>query len=140
MPDSTLEELEGVRWGEPEFVSRLVVTCHSLRKKPVEEFSIEDLRIMIGQSIGLPHLLPRAAAVLEANPLAEGDHYPGDLLSAILQSDRSPLRERPELLQRIIAVTFQVEKLITDAAGANPHSIEAKLLSDIREFRTDTAA
>jgi hypothetical protein len=129
MPGPTLEELEGVRWGEPEFESHLVVTCHRLRKKPVDAFAVEDLRIMIGQSIGLPHLLP----------LAEGDHYPGDLLSAVLHADRSPLLEWPELLRRIIAVTFQAEKLITVEAEANPCSVEADLLREIQQFRTDVA-
>ena len=39
----TLEELEGVRWGEPESESHLVVTCHRLRKKPVDAFSVAEL-------------------------------------------------------------------------------------------------
>lgn len=39
---------------------------------------------MIGQQIALEHLVPRALDVLEANPLAEGDFYAGDLMSAVL--------------------------------------------------------
>ncbi len=30
-----------------------VITCHKLRKKQLNNFDIEDLRIMIGQNIGL---------------------------------------------------------------------------------------
>ena len=60
MAGKTLDELEGVAWGEPTFDSYLVTTCHRLRTKPVDEFSVEDLRIMIGQQIGLPHLVPLA--------------------------------------------------------------------------------
>src|SRR5262245_23579163 len=137
MSGPTLEQLEGVCWGEPEFGSHLVVTCHRLRKKPVDEFSVEDFRMMIGQSIGLPHLLPRAAIVLEADPLAEGAYYPRDLLSAVLHADRSPLCERPELLQRIIAVTDHAEKRIAVEAEANPRSAEAKLLREIQQFRSE---
>jgi hypothetical protein len=44
MPGKTLDELEGVVWGEPTFDSYLVTTCHRLRTKPVDEFSVEDLR------------------------------------------------------------------------------------------------
>jgi hypothetical protein len=140
MRGSTLEELEGVRWGEPEFESHLVVTCHRLRKKPVDAFSIEDLRIIIGQNIGLPHLLPCAATVLEANPLAQGDFYPGDLLSAVLHADQSVLRQRPELMRRIIAIIDHAVKLLTAEGDPQPRSTEAKFLREIIRFRADAAA
>lgn len=39
---------------------------------------------MIGQQIGLRFLVPVALEVLERNPLAEGDYYPGDLLASVL--------------------------------------------------------
>lgn len=60
----TIEKLEGVAWGEPEYDSNLVTTCHQLRKKPIDEFGIEDLRVMIGQNIGTKHLMPRALKLL----------------------------------------------------------------------------
>lgn len=69
----TLEELESEVWPAPDFDSHLVVTCHQLRKKPIEDFTTEDLRIMIGQNIGLQFLMPQAITVLEGNPLADGD-------------------------------------------------------------------
>ncbi|WP_136658755.1 contact-dependent growth inhibition system immunity protein [Nitratireductor sp. XY-223] len=81
----TLEELEGDDWGEAEDGSPLVQTCHALRRKPLDQFSTEDLRVMIGQDIGLYHLLPRAIDVLRENPLASGDLYEGDLLVSVLQ-------------------------------------------------------
>ncbi len=81
MAGKTLDELEHSVVKEPPFDSYLVTTCYRLRKKPIDEFTVEDLRIMVGQKIGLPHLLPLAIAVLEREPLAEGDFYPGDLLT-----------------------------------------------------------
>ncbi len=48
MSEKTLEELEGVVWDEPDSASHLVTTCHALRRKPLGDFSVEDLRIMIG--------------------------------------------------------------------------------------------
>lgn len=86
----TLEELEDEVWGEPDFHSRLVLTCHALRKKDLDRFTTEDLRIMVGQTISMPILLPRAIAVLERDPLAEGDFFPGDLLSALLRQQNRP--------------------------------------------------
>ena len=56
----TLENLENSNWGEPKFDSHLVITCHKLRKKQLKDFEIEDLRIMIGQNIGLKFLIPIA--------------------------------------------------------------------------------
>jgi CDI immunity proteins len=49
--EQTLEQLENEVWGEPEFHSHLVLTCHSLRKKPIDQFTVEDLRIMLGQDV-----------------------------------------------------------------------------------------
>jgi hypothetical protein len=81
----TLEQLEKDAWPEPEFGSHLVATCHGLRKKPVGELSVEDLRILLGQDIGSQYLLPLAKAILRADPLAEGDFFPGDLVVALLR-------------------------------------------------------
>ena len=86
----SLENLEKNNWGAiPENESYLVTTCHRLRKKQLKDFSVEDLRIMIGQGIGLKYLIPLALEVLEENILAEGNLYEGDLLETILLSDRN---------------------------------------------------
>jgi hypothetical protein len=83
-PSQTLAELEGP-WPAPQLDDTgLVKTCHELRSKPIRAFSTEDLRIMVGQRIGLRFLVPIALDVLEQDPLAEGDFYPGDLLLAVL--------------------------------------------------------
>ena len=83
----TLEELEDDYWREPEYDSHLIVTCHQLRKKKLEAFQVEDLRIMIGQNIGLKFLIPIAMEVLDKNILAQGDFYEGDLLKNVLTCD-----------------------------------------------------
>lgn len=87
----TLEELEKISWPPPppaDEASHLVLTCHALRKRPLAEFTTEDLRIMIGQSIGLEHLIPLAIERLERDLLAQGDFYEGDLLQMVLTCDR----------------------------------------------------
>lgn len=83
----SLENLEKSNWGYSDFDSHLVATCHKLRRKPLDEFTIEDLRIMIGQNIGLKFLIPLALEELYKNILAEGDLYEGDLLQAVLNSE-----------------------------------------------------
>jgi hypothetical protein len=97
----SLQELEQDHWGEPNYDSYLVATVHRLRRKALAEFTVEDFRIMIGQGIGLPFLIPLAVERLEEEPLAAGDLYPGDLLAAVLRTDRSFWLSRPEWFQRI---------------------------------------
>jgi len=79
----SVQELEGKDWGEPKFDSYLVTTIHRLRRKPLDQFTHEDLRIMIGQGVGLEFLMPLAIEVLRRDALASGDFYPGDLLAAV---------------------------------------------------------
>jgi hypothetical protein len=85
--NKSLQELEGQDWGEPNFDSHLVLTCNELRKKAIGRFEIEDLRIMIGQEIGLDYLIPLALETLEDNIFAKGDMYSGDLLDTVLRID-----------------------------------------------------
>ena len=83
----TLENLEKEVWPTAEFNSHLVTKTSKLRKVPLNEFGIEDLRIMIGQNLSLPYLVPLAIEKLKENVLAEGDLYPGDLLVAVTSTE-----------------------------------------------------
>ncbi|GHJ50947.1 hypothetical protein Nm8I071_02540 [Nonomuraea sp. TT08I-71] len=80
-------------WPDPgPDTSFLVRRCTELRRKPLAEFTVEDLRIMLGQEIGVPALLPLATEVLLRETLAEGDYYPGDLLRTVLRLQRTGLQ------------------------------------------------
>jgi hypothetical protein len=85
----TLENLEKKTWPplSPDEGSYLIKTCNSLRKKPLQDFTTEDLRIMIGQEIGLYFLMPLAIETLTNDLFAEGDMYEGDLLKNVLEID-----------------------------------------------------
>ncbi|WP_147404048.1 contact-dependent growth inhibition system immunity protein [Nocardia panacis] len=105
----TLEQVDGVIWPEPPAdATRVVKTVHALRRKPIGMFTAEDLRIMLNQREGTLALLPRTLDVLERNPLAEGDFYPGDLLTAALTVPEGEWAAHPELATRLRAV---IEKL-----------------------------
>ena len=80
----TLENLEKDYWSNPDFDSHLVSRCHELRKVKLDNFTIEDLRMMIGQQIGLDYLIPLALEVLTIDLFAEGDFFEGDLLKNVL--------------------------------------------------------
>jgi hypothetical protein len=108
---ATLDELEGVAWGPPTYDSYLVTTCHRLRTRPIGQFAVEDLRIMIGQGIGLPYLIPLALDVLERAPLAEGDYYPGDLLNAVLSVDASFWSREWEWAERAQSILHRLHEV-----------------------------
>jgi hypothetical protein len=82
----SIQQLEGEDWGDPTFHTHLVRECYRLRRVPLRDFTAENLRIMIGQNIGLEYLVPLALERLQAEPYAEGDLYPGDLLVNVLRS------------------------------------------------------
>ncbi|MEV7356966.1 contact-dependent growth inhibition system immunity protein [Kitasatospora sp. NPDC091276] len=101
-PGRSLEELERDRWpATPAYTSYLVATVHALRRRPICELTVEDMRLLIGQDVGLAHLLPMAVEVLRDNPMAEGDMYEGDLLSAVLTRSSAVWREWPELGRKL---------------------------------------
>ncbi len=80
----TLENLEKDYWDNPDYDSHLVRRCHELRKLTLDNFTTEDLRIMIGQQISLDYLIPLALEVLTVDLFAEGDFFEGDLLKNVL--------------------------------------------------------
>lgn len=123
----TLEQIEQDSWGSaPEDASRLVRTAHELRRKPIGALTVEDLRLLISQQIGLDVLVPRAIAQLRQDPLLEGDFYPGDLLVAVLKVPSSYWHQHTGLLDVMREVTRSVEEA------------DSELLADIERFLVNT--
>lgn len=123
----TLDELDPPAWSKPAFDSYLLGTCYRLRKKPVGAFTVEDLRIMIGQRIGLRWLVPLALDVLEREPLAQGDFYPGDLLTNVLKLDEVLWRTEPEWLRRI-------QRVLSSLSG--PDEVVSEAVAGFRQRTT----
>lgn len=103
----SLQDLENSDWGDaPPDATYLIATVHRLRRVPVGSLDVEDLRILIGQQVGVDVLVPIALAKLEQDPLAEGDFYPGDLLAAVLRVPQSYWTANPAqqaAIKKIIA-------------------------------------
>jgi hypothetical protein len=116
--EATLNELEGTA-PAPAFDSYLVSTIHRLRSKPLGQFMVEDLRICIGQGVGLRWLLPRAVAVLQEAPLAEGDFYPGDLLMAVLAVSSGAWAQHPGLRAQVGEAAREAVKQMRQRAEAD---------------------
>ncbi len=108
----TLEQLDGKDWGEPTYDSYLVATVHRLRRKLIAEFTVEDLRLMLGQNVGVEHLVPSALDHLEQDPFISGDFYPGDLLGVVLSINPGYWRAHPNDAVRIGAISERAALLL----------------------------
>jgi hypothetical protein len=117
-----LEELEGIRWSIPAGETRLMATVRELRRKPIGELTVEDMRVLIRQDVSLAHLLPLAVEVLRADPLAEGDLYEGDLLAAVLTRDAGVWSDSPELRREVRLIVSEL------------HGVPPALQGDIEGF------
>lgn len=100
--DQSLGELEGEAYLPPKGDSRVSSELRRLRDVPLKRLRIEDLRFLIGQTTGLRLLVPIALDHLEAHPLAEGDYYPGDLLSSVADVSDSFWSVQPILRRRLV--------------------------------------
>ena len=99
MRSKSLEQLEKDYWREPqEYPTTVVKRSYEYRKKPLTDLTIEEIRLLISQSIGLEHLVPLALEKLDENILAEGDFYEGDLLVALSNVPTEFWVKHPNLL------------------------------------------
>ncbi len=134
--DKTLEQIENIYWDDPSYGSYLVTTCHQLRKKPLKDFTVEDLRIMIGQNISLNILMPIAIERLKQNILAEGDFYPGDLLNNVITAEVSFWMDNPDLHRKIIRLYKKNLPSLEKRAGRSFNKGSFKRLSERFEVFT----
>ncbi|GIJ54042.1 contact-dependent growth inhibition system immunity protein [Virgisporangium aurantiacum] len=120
---TTIEQIDGVDRGDPPHdSSTLVRRCTTLRRKSLDRFTPEDLRIMLGQREAVPILLPLAVDMLVDNPLAEGDFYPGDLLMTVLRLPSSTWVTLQDGRRRLTAAVAAVD---LDPADLPPEVIDA---------------
>jgi len=99
----TLLDLEREKWSDPTIVwTPLTQRIRDLARIPLREFTVEDLRLLIGQERALDTLLPLALEELKKDPFAEGDMYVGDLLMTVLREATAPKSE----LKRIVATAI----------------------------------
>jgi len=101
--NKTLKEVIGNSALDLNDDSNLVKKCTPIyNKKILREYSNEDLRLMIGQEIGLKILIPFALDILEENIFSEGELYAGDLLSAVSSINSKFWHENLEYKNRLV--------------------------------------
>ena len=114
----TLDTVDPPAWGPaPPDATLLIKRCHQLRTKPLRDFTVEDLRIMIGQQVALNRLVPIALDRLQPDPLVEGDDYPGDLLASVLRVDAAFWARFPDLEVELRKLTKDLRERIALEPG-----------------------
>ncbi len=100
--DKSIQEIENNYWKDYDLESFLIQRCHNLRKVKINDLTIEDIRLLLGQNIGNNLLIPIAINYLKINILSEGDYYEGDLLLNVLTSDKKYWINNRERYQEVI--------------------------------------
>jgi hypothetical protein len=98
----SIENLEKDFWGQPPKDSTpLVGKVHRLRTIQIEKLEPKDIRLLIGQKVGLKFLIPVALDILNDNIFIDTDLYNGDLLQNVMQVDKNFWDENKELIEKL---------------------------------------
>lgn len=101
----SIESLEKQNYGPvPPDESSIVQRLWRLRKVPINEFQVDDIRFMIIQGVGLKYLLIEAIDLLKENLLTEGNYYEGDLLNAVLKIEKAHWEQHMEHWESVDAL------------------------------------
>lgn len=116
--NKSLSQLLGALTEDTTDSSVLATTCLTLYEKPLRDFTVENLRVMIGQSIGLEVLIPFAVELLQENPFVKGDYYPGDLLSVVMQVEPSFWQTHQDFYWSVAEIVAGLPSLMSDLTEA----------------------
>lgn len=93
----SLEELTGLIEGDPEDApTSMVAGIQRSWKKPMETLLDSEIGDLVVQHYGYPYLLDLIWPKLEADPLFDGGHYPGDVLSMLIRAEPDIWEDRPD--------------------------------------------
>ncbi|KES03371.1 hypothetical protein BU52_30905 [Streptomyces toyocaensis] len=128
----SVEELEEVRWPDPPTdTTPLVRSVYELRKKPIKDLTVENLRRLVGQDVGLRWLLPVALDFLRETAREEetSGWFDDDLLSAVVTRKEEAWRSAPELARHL----DETVRMLTDLSPYVQHDVSRfrEALSDI---------
>jgi len=133
----TLQDIGGEDWGEPTYPSHLVTECHRLRRVPLRDFRVEDLRILISQKFNIDILMPLALARLEENPWVDGDYYEGDLLQAVVDVPSSFWEANPTLWNRFGFVACRAAEAVSNGSFVPLSWTDELLVSKVSQICAD---
>ncbi len=98
----SIENLERDFWGEPpESSSSLIEKIYQLRTIPIEKLDSKDIRILIGQNVGLIYIIPLALDLLGEDLFIDSEFYEGDLLENVMKVDDNFWNKNGELKEQL---------------------------------------
>ncbi|UYQ93786.1 contact-dependent growth inhibition system immunity protein [Chitinophaga horti] len=127
--DNTIEVLENKVWEYKKFPTILIETCHNARKKKIRDLSLNELRTLLTQDIGVPYILPSVMAALEKDLLTDTRFYPGDLLLAAVSMPERTWR-RPEHE----AIGKKLKSLLDNARQDAEWKVNSKIEDAVSRF------
>ncbi|WP_167094294.1 contact-dependent growth inhibition system immunity protein [Massilia frigida] len=98
------------------------------------EFGAEDLRLCLGQDIGIAFLLPLALPYLEMDSYSEGMHYRGDLLCNVLRIDKEFHNDNPHYKDRAEILHHRAWDLISTLDEIDAECLRPALAEAAEEF------
>lgn len=96
----------------------------ALRRKPLEDLTHGEVRLAVGQKVGFPFVLELAIERLRADPLTEGDYYPGDVLATLVRLDEKDWAGRDDLRADLAVLFRQAMEQSTKDADAFRESLQ----------------
>ena len=98
----SIENLEKDFWGQPPKDSTpLVDKVHRLRTIQIEKLEPKDVRLLIGQKVGLRFLIPAALDILSDDIFIDTELFEGDLLKSVITVDNDFWNDNKELKYKL---------------------------------------
>ena len=98
----SIENLEKDFWGQsPKDSTPLVDKVHRLGTIQIEKLEPKDIRLLIGQKVGLKFLIPVALDILQDNIFIDTELFEGDLLKSVITVDNNFWHDNKELKDQL---------------------------------------
>ncbi len=104
----SLLELAPAAWEEAEIDDELRLLALRASSKPARRLSASELLGLVEHQLCLPYTAPLSVARLSDDPFLEARDYPGDLLTALLETDSRYWLENETLWEEVVALLAQV--------------------------------
>lgn len=106
--NKSLLELAPEVWEDVELDDELRMLALRAANKPVRRLSPAELLGLIEHQMCLPYTAPVAVQRLAADPFLQARGYPGDLLTALLETDTRYWLDNPALWHEVVDLLTQV--------------------------------